>query len=261
MSKFNFPKEIKKLNTYKSAARVYIKLRNSFLHIGHLKSDKVDLIRIINLKYRPERLNKTLKNLLKCSVPIKRFNAIDGSRFDSDYLRKYAPHTHRALTKGQVACFLSHRNCWLECLEQDGSIFWIMEDDARIKYFYAKHIDKWIKEIEDKDPHWDIIYTFKHPVDFFYDRMFLQDDLPATDKSERHYDQSFTKHSVVSGPSTCLAGYLLSKRGIEKLLKITEKIIYPVDVQIPLKHKEINMYAFRPLISYQDQDGISDSSS
>ncbi|MES9903720.1 MAG: glycosyltransferase family 25 protein, partial [Sedimenticola sp.] len=142
--------------------------------------------------------------------------------------------------------------------KHEGSIFWIMEDDARMKYFYAKYLDKWIKEVEDKDPHWDIIYTFKSSIDF-YDLMHLKNVTLETDKSDRYYDQPFTNHSVRSGPSVCTAGYLLSKRGIEKLLKLTEKIIYPIDVQIALKYKELNMYAFSPLITYCEKDEISDS--
>jgi len=251
--------KIKRSVIYTRSARIYHGIKRLIYGIGHLDSEKVDSIYVINLERRPERLSKMLENLKKCKIPIRRFDAVDGSQFEDDYLREFAPTSHRPLSKGQVACFLSHRACWLKCLEQDGSVFWIMEDDARIKYIYARHLDKWLQEIEDSDPDWDIIYTFKKPVDSFYDLMCLKGVLPFVATADRCYDQAVSRHAVRSGPTTHCVAYLLSRRGILKLLKMTENIVYPVDVQIPLNHKELKMYAFSSLISYVDRDGISDS--
>ena len=250
---------IKKLKFYIRLRSIYHSIRRAYWNIGNLKSNKVNKILAVNLKNRPERMRYLKTHLKSCNIPLERIDAIVGSEFDEGYQKELAPNAKVALSKGAIACFLSHKKGWQQILDEKLNVTWIVEDDARIKYPLAKHLDSLIEEIEKADPDWEMIYTVKSSVDHFYTVTEHTKALPHIEESARTYDQPFTKNSIQCGPGTCTAGYLLSQKGARKLLQLCEEIEYPLDVQVSIALKQINMYSFSPLISYYLEDGISDS--
>ncbi|MCM8533909.1 MAG: glycosyltransferase family 25 protein [Lentisphaeraceae bacterium] len=250
---------IKKSKHYIRLRRIYHSIRRVYWSIGKLKSSKVDKILAVNLKNRPERMRDLKSHLKSCNIPLERIDAVIGAEFDEGYQKELAPNAKVPLSKGAIACFLSHKKGWQQIVDEKLKVTWIIEDDARIKYPLAKHLDSLIEEIETIDPDWEMIYTVKSSVDHFYTVTEFNKVLPHIEKSSRIYDRPFTKNSIRCGPGTCMAGYILSQKGASKLLQLCEEIEYPLDVQIPVTLKQINMYSFSPLISYYLEDGISDS--
>jgi len=253
-----FIEKLEKSRASKRAIRFCLKLGEHCLNAISVKSTKVNSIYVINLDSRPERFASFSKKLSRCKIPVKRVQAVAGTDFDSSYLSKYAPEAPVPLSKGQVACYHSHKKCWGKMLNSTDQIVWILEDDARLNHNYAKHLDIWLQDIEQKDPNWEMIYSFRSSVDHFYTQA-AQKRIPFISVDERQYDLPFTKHSVICGPSLFLSGYLISRKGAENLLKICAKIREPLDIQIPLNRDKIRMYAFSPPISYTSNDGITDS--
>jgi len=250
---------VKRSVLYQAIRKPYLHLRNFHLNLGRVKSDKIDSIYVINLDKRPDRMTQLRYNFRKCSIPIERVQAVYGAEFSDQYQVMYAPKAKTVMSKGQIACIQSHQRSWQQMLDGGKQVAWIVEDDALLKYLYARNVDPWLREIEEIDPDWEIIYSYKSTVDHFYDVASINGVLPHVGHSKRHYDKPHTKHSVICGPGTCMAGYLISRKGAKKLLELTKEIHYPLDVQIPLAHQEIRMYAFKPMLSYYFEDGISDS--
>ena len=96
---------------------------------------------VINLNSSRDRLNCVSKQLNKLNVPFERIPAIYGEDLSSDYLNDITyPIDHvesktrftRALTKGEIGCFLSHRICWQLLVSSNEKRALILEDDIEI---------------------------------------------------------------------------------------------------------------------------------
>ena len=259
MSKATYQGKGKDSRALESARGFFHKIKDRFLSLGKIRSNKVDAALVINLSSRPQRMERIKKHTKGFSFPVIRVDAISGANFDDSYQRQFCPNARLMLSRGQVACFLSHKKCWQQIIDSNLQIAWILEDDAQINYFVARHIDAWLEEIERKDPEWELIYTSRSTSEYFYELTSYFGILPYVDETRRRYDKEFTKHSIIPGPNTQADGYLVSRKGAKKLLKVCEEILYPVDIQIPISHKELNLYAFSPLLSSYYKDGISDS--
>lgn len=108
-----------------------------------------DVVYLINLKRRPDRLKKFLEHYngsdMKDNSLIK-FDAIDGSKLDIDsvplselakaelnQLESTGFRTkHYQLTKGAIGCYLSHVKVWENILKNNHKYALIFEDDAKV---------------------------------------------------------------------------------------------------------------------------------
>ena len=113
------------------------------------KTNIFDVIYLINLKRRPDRLKKFLEfynvSDMKNNLLIK-FDAIDGSKLDIDnvpltelakaelnQLESTGFRTkHYQLTKGAIGCYLSHVKIWENILKNNYEYALIFEDDAKV---------------------------------------------------------------------------------------------------------------------------------
>ena len=94
---------------------------------------------IINLDRSPDRWEFMQKqfSLINKDLPIERVTAIDGMRLsDETVAQHYAPELTypfsvrtSPLTKGEIACFLSHRKCWELIAQGNDEYAAIFEDD------------------------------------------------------------------------------------------------------------------------------------
>ena len=118
------------------------------------------------------------------------------------------PFLNRSITKGEVACFLSHRKAWQECLALGESVI-VMEDDAIIN-------DTWDEEYyEHLSKYWDFVYLQRNENE-------PEKTVYIDDKLERPwYPYNMT-------------AYVLSPKGAKKLLDTDiMKGIIPVDEYLP----------------------------
>lgn len=102
----------------------------------------IDMLNLlINLDRSVNRFKSMTDQLSRLGVNFSRISAVDGNKLTNDQISRITyPLSHfeskfrftRELTKGEIGCFLSHRNCWLKLIESDFEFALIMEDDIKI---------------------------------------------------------------------------------------------------------------------------------
>lgn len=87
---------------------------------------------VINLKRHRERLSWFMDNARKVNLPVERIDAVDvhdqsvQSQID-DFMQ-----IESALSRVEVACFLSHRKAWEKLLESQAAYLAVFEDDVHL---------------------------------------------------------------------------------------------------------------------------------
>lgn len=190
----------------------------------------------INLKHRQDRWNRFseqpgLKTLLK-SYTFERFEAINGSAIDIQKdsrislrtkrnIREHIRRDHEELdSAGGVGCYLSHTNVWKLFLERPESYALVFEDDAIIPEGFTEALQKAMKDAT-LLPQPPDLWFFPKPGHWYFDYKGLPH--PYTVK-EQNLGPWTTK--------TCgtFTGYLISKRGAEKLLETA----FPIDMHVDM---------------------------
>jgi len=111
---------------------------------------------VINLDKRGDRWRKIDALCKTANLPIKRMRAIDGKTeliTDEHWLQKYdTGDRFRYMTKGEIACYLSHYKCYEESKSE---LTLVIEDDAKIPIMFDYNLNKYFpkcyflkKEIE-----------------------------------------------------------------------------------------------------------------
>ncbi|EEB12010.1 conserved hypothetical protein [Pediculus humanus corporis] len=134
------------------------------------------------------------------------------------------PYHKRAMTHGEIGCFLSHYFIWEKVLENKYDLIMVLEDDVQFEPYFREKITALLKEVEDLKLPWDLIYIGRK-------RLVEHEDWVKGSKSLVHVAYSYWT-----------LGYLLTNEGARKLLeqKPLKKLI-PVDEYIPIlfdKHPE-----------------------
>ncbi|XP_017776204.1 PREDICTED: glycosyltransferase 25 family member [Nicrophorus vespilloides] len=192
-----------------------------------------DKIFMINLVRRPERRDRMVKCFDELGLDVQIIDAVDGKNLnetflsDIDFLPEYADPFHkRAMTLGEIGCFMSHYNIWMEIIEKGYETSLVLEDDIRFEPFFRIKVRNLMDEVH-RLPNWDLVY---------FGRKRLQES-----------DESWvpnSKYLVEAGYSYWTLGYVLSLRGAEKLLAAEPlKRLLPVDEYFPIlfdRHPEAN---------------------
>jgi glycosyl transferase family 25 len=145
----------------------------------------------------------------------------------------------RPLKKGEIGCAIGHLLCWRRALESSGERFLFLEDDTVFADRFSERLVDGLQRLDAHDPSWDLVYLGRHA---------LGQDEPAFEGMVR---PAF---------SYCTFAYLLSRRGLEKVLATGfEQALIPVDELLPalyLDHprpdvrarypKRLRAYAFEP---------------
>ena len=154
------------------------------IYLKFLDNYDINQIYVINLKKRPERLEKFKKNYkLKRDVTI--VNAIDGNKLDNIdklvgkegkksldnfYKHKITRKYHYELSSyGAIGCYLSHVNIWKDIIKKNNKTALIFEDDANVSNIKYNDIIKRVKLLPED---WDI-YLIINP-DFCYKRIKVE---------------------------------------------------------------------------------------
>ena len=80
---------------------------------------------VINLDRSPERLASITEQLDRIGMDFDRVAALDGRELSDDFIEKASPQEivsktyHRALSKAEVACSLSHKSAWQTIIDDD----------------------------------------------------------------------------------------------------------------------------------------------
>nr|WP_136252784.1 glycosyltransferase family 25 protein [Ningiella ruwaisensis] len=94
---------------------------------------------VINLDRSEGRLKKASTQLDNLGIKFERISAVDGRAISREELYKHycieqnKQKYHRALTPGEIACYLSHRKAWQQIVERALPAAIILEDDFLIE--------------------------------------------------------------------------------------------------------------------------------
>ncbi|MBX7066663.1 MAG: glycosyltransferase family 25 protein [Parachlamydiales bacterium] len=171
------------------------------LKFGFSGPENIDYIYVINLDKRPERWQKTLKELAPYGIIPERFPGIYGwallpEQLDQVGLRyqpgmwpgkefvMYFPPNKNGewdfiylnefdwgkavfsgwTVKGTIGCSLSHFSVLKDGYDSGYQTIWVMEDDVRVLRD-PKVLSSLIEELYQVDPEWDLLYTDRDYLD------------------------------------------------------------------------------------------------
>lgn len=203
-----------------------------------LKINYIPII-IISLERSQDRRDR-LKDILT-DVDYMIFDAIDG-RKESTYIEELKEKhvVNNTLNPGQAGCLLSHITLWRNIINKDKDHVLVLEDDVYIKSIFKDFIKSHVKYPEN----FDIIF------------------LGHCFESEGEKAESVLNYRLhKSVCPRCTHGYIVSKKGAEKLLNYFDnnKVDLPIDEILCriIHEKKLNSYSLYPTIinqSWQEED-------
>ena len=206
-------------------------------------------IYVINLARSPERLDRIKDQLDAIGKPFERIDAIDGRGLSDEYVEQVSPSRivrktyHRALSKAEIACSLSHRKAWQQIIDDEMDFGIVLEDDLELLDNFPDVLNL-LAGLPHAD--WDFIKLF-----------------PLRRGGEKNIHRRFDygDHTFVTYhkfPLGCQA-QAISGRGARSLLHNLPYVTQPVDGQLK-SWWEAHIYPFGllPYCVTTDIDGVSD---
>lgn len=175
---------------------------------------------IINLKKSKKRLQKISDNLNDLEIPFERFDAIYGKEMSKDDIKNNTTFLGRNLfcNYGMVGCALSHLKIWNKFKESKEKFILISEDDVEYNkkfIFFIENIEKIYKESN-------------------FDFLSLNNSVGIYNSFHKSIIIDEYEVSKPIFPLT-MASYILSRKGVFKLLRMIPKINYHIDFEIAFK--------------------------
>lgn len=170
---------------------------------------------LINLDRSTDRLKAITSVLNELTIPFERVSAVDASQIENEelYSTTHSPSLNypRLLSKGEIACFLSHRKCWQKLLDSNEKWAVILEDNCEFSISSAKYLKSldWI-------PRECKLIHFSYTVNelFYRDEIRVQDNILIK-----------TECSSPMGTSA----YAISREAAKRALELSQTISEPVD--------------------------------
>lgn len=106
-------------------------------------------ILVINLPQAKERWDFQCTQLKRLGLDFKQHVAFSGQDIDTSYYYKMYATGPRALSRNEVACFLSHRNAWQRCIDLGRPII-VLEDDSVLIDNFALIVNEFLSVVATK---------------------------------------------------------------------------------------------------------------
>ena len=204
----------------------------------------------INLKHRPDRWDRFSKQpelaTLTGQYSFERFEGVNGSALDitkderislrtKRNIREHIRRDHEELdSAGGVGCYLSHTTLWKKFLERPEAYGIVFEDDAKIDAGFTAALQRAMRDVS-LLPQTPDLWFFSLPMEYLN---------PKTT----------TIGPWTTNPCGPFTGYMVSKRGAERLLETA----FPIDMHVDLysclagdlgrvltvRHENVNVTAF-----------------
>jgi GR25 family glycosyltransferase involved in LPS biosynthesis len=190
----------------------------------------------INLKHRADRWARFSSqpelDILKQSYELERFEGINGSAINIQKDERISLRTKRNIKEhirrdheeldsaGGVGCYLSHTTVWKKFLERSEPYAIIFEDDALISRGFTASLQRAMKDatlLPDEPDVW----FFMPPSDWYYE--YKGKPFPPNVKANNI-------GPWVTNACTAFTGYMITRRGAEKLLESA----FPIDMHVDL---------------------------
>jgi glycosyl transferase family 25 len=168
---------------------------------------------VINLDRQEERLRRMAAMFDAIGLQLTRVSAVDGRQLSEETIKRWCRGSVLGAARpGATACFLSHRGCWQRIVDEALPYAAIFEDDLHLGNDVAALLANgdWVPENADVVK----LETMRQPT-----RM---GKTPLAAPGARKLYRLAGKH-IGAG------GYLVTRKGAEKLLKMSETFSDPVD--------------------------------
>lgn len=172
---------------------------------------------VVNMDRSTQRLAEMTRRLERLNLPFTRTGAVDGADLDEDALNRYYSSSlnrriyRRALSAGEIGCYLSHRNIWQTMVDSHLAMALVIEDDAELD----AQLPKVLKTIENLSRPWDIIKLYEPPG-----------KKPLAWTVPLNQDFHLCQYQKIPSRTT---GYVVSLAGASKLLAARQSFGRPVD--------------------------------
>lgn len=168
---------------------------------------------VINLDRSPDRLDRLEKIFRKLNLGLTRVAAIDGLHLDEKFIADVRRHQlwPDPLTRGEIACFLSHRAALEKVAAGDDDFAAIFEDDVTLSQEATDFLnnDDWIPASA------DIVKIETHGKKAWLgEKRDLKNGFSVARLKSRHI---------------MAAGYIVSKTAAKKLCAMMQNITFPFD--------------------------------
>ncbi|GFO17746.1 glycosyltransferase 25 family member 1 [Plakobranchus ocellatus] len=129
-----------------------------------------DQVYMINLKRRPARRFRMMKAFDYLGIDAKIIDAVDGKELNDTFLEENGikmlpgfadPYHGRAMTMGEIGCFLSHYNIWKEMVDMNYEKIVVFEDDVRFEPYFRLKLANMMTEVEKLFEVWDLISSME----------------------------------------------------------------------------------------------------
>jgi len=162
---------------------------------------------LINLDRRPDRLRHMTEILDGLGLLFTRISAVDGMQLPMGEVRRWG-----SLPPGATACFLSHRDCWKRVVDEALPYAVVLEDDLHLAPDAASMLR-----------HGDWI-----PTDADVVKLETRLCRIRVDKAVAAAISGRTLHRLRSSHMGT-GGYIVTRKGAERLLSLSERLEAPVD--------------------------------
>ena len=193
---------------------------------------------VINLLQSADRLEWMRNQFSQLELNFVKVNAIDAKQLSKAQLSEICPTGSRS--SAEIACFLSHRECWRQIAEGNQSWGAIFEDDIHLSSITGRFLtkDDWI------------------PSNAKLIKLETHDHITRIDKkSIAKYGEIEITRLRDKHPGA--AGYIISKQFAQELYALETLIELPVDHLLfnPISKYFLttNIYQLTPAICIQDQ--------
>jgi GR25 family glycosyltransferase involved in LPS biosynthesis len=211
----------------------------------------------INLKHRTDRWARFSSQpeleVLKGKYEVERFEGINGAAIDVKKDERISLRTKRNIKEhirrdheeldsaGGVGCYLSHTTVWKKFLERSDAYAIILEDDAKLEPGFTRNLQRAMKDAS-LLPDIPDVWFFLPPSEFYYE---YKGKMNPMERKENILG------SWVTNVCSTFTGYMISRRGAERLLESA----FPIDMHVDLYtclngelnrimtvyHKEVNV--------------------
>ena len=121
------------------------------------------------ISIRPTRLENFEKRLGKLCKYLTVVDGVDGNLLNMNRIleqKVYKPiNKWNVLTRGEIGCFMSHREVWKHIVQENIPYALIMEDDCLLYPSVAvlDRLHSCITELRKGDPNWSILFLARNP--------------------------------------------------------------------------------------------------
>lgn len=190
----------------------------------------------LSLPARADRRAKLSERFSRFGMLAVAFPALNGRvAFDDFMAAQLNREALRPLSKGLLACFLSHLEMWSDIVRHGYQRAWIFEDDA-LPLPGVERLGRLLTELTAVDPEWHFVFTGRHGNN---ETWALLNAERVAEHFEFKVDRSLSENIVEAGVSEGGWGYLLSLEGARRLLAAFQSVGFLIDHDLCLHLRRV----------------------